>query len=94
VGRDGIRARREALMLVDTWRDHRACIERTRTAATAWLCDEEECYKTYWPLRGFYHNLSARGSLEFCLTRRDSYILTLGFSGIQSIRIASHFLAP
>jgi hypothetical protein len=28
-GKDGIRARREALMPVDTRRDHGACIERT-----------------------------------------------------------------
>jgi hypothetical protein len=34
---------------------------------------------TYLPLRGLYHNLSARGSLVFCPARRDSYILTLGF---------------
>jgi hypothetical protein len=24
-----------------------------RTAAKAWSCDEEECYLTYLPLRGF-----------------------------------------
>jgi hypothetical protein len=78
-GGDRIRARREASMLVDTWRDRRACVGRTRTAATAWPCDEEECYMTYFPLRGLYHKLSARGSLVFCPARRDSYILTLGF---------------
>jgi hypothetical protein len=32
---------------------------------------------TYLPLRGLYHNLSARGSVLFFLARRDSYILTL-----------------
>jgi hypothetical protein len=49
---------------------------------------------TYMPLRGFYHNLSARGSVVFCLTRRDSYILALGFPGKLSLQTASHFLAP
>jgi hypothetical protein len=49
---DGIRARREASMPVDVWRDHRACVGRTRTAAMLWPCDEEECYMTYLPLRG------------------------------------------
>jgi hypothetical protein len=78
-GGDGILARREASMLADTWQDRRACVGRTRTAAAAWPCDEEECYMTYLPLRGLYHNLSARGSLVFCPARRDSYILTLGF---------------
>jgi hypothetical protein len=34
--------------------------------AKAWLCDEEECYMTDLPLRGLYHNLSARGSLVIC----------------------------
>jgi hypothetical protein len=52
VGGDGIRARREALMPADEWRDRRACVERTRSAAMAWSCDEEECYKTYLPQRG------------------------------------------
>jgi hypothetical protein len=52
VGGDGIRARREASMLADAWRDHRACVGRTRFAATVWPCDEEECYMTYLPLRG------------------------------------------
>jgi hypothetical protein len=33
--------------------------------ATAWPCDEEECYMTYLPL-----NLSARGSVVFCLAWR------------------------
>jgi hypothetical protein len=51
-GRDGMRARREASMSVDPWRDRRACVGRTRSAATAWLGDEEECYMTYLPLRG------------------------------------------
>jgi hypothetical protein len=38
-----------------------------RSAATVWPCDEEECYMTYLPLRGLYHNLSARGSVVICL---------------------------
>jgi hypothetical protein len=51
-GRDGIWTRREASMPADTWRDRRACVGRTRSAATAWPRDEEECYMTYLPLRG------------------------------------------
>jgi hypothetical protein len=51
-GGDGIRARREASMPADAWRDRRACVWRTRSAATAWSCDEEECYMTNFPLRG------------------------------------------
>jgi hypothetical protein len=51
-GGDGIRAHREASMPADEWRDHRACVGRTRSAAMAWPCDEEECYMTYLPLRG------------------------------------------
>jgi hypothetical protein len=51
-GGDGIRARREASMPADAWRDRRACVGRTRSAVTAWPCDEEECYMTYFPLRG------------------------------------------
>jgi hypothetical protein len=39
-------------MTVDVWQDHRACVGRTRSVATAWPCDEEECYMTYLPLRG------------------------------------------
>jgi hypothetical protein len=93
-GGDGIRAHREALMPADTWRDRRASVRRTRIAATAWPCDEEECYMTYLLLRGLYHNLSVRGSLVFCQAQRDSYILTLGFLGKPSFRIASHFLTP
>jgi hypothetical protein len=81
----------EASMPADTWRDCRAYVGRTRTAATAWPCDEEECYMSYLPLRGLYHNLSVRGSLVFCPARRDSYILTLGFLGKPSFRTASHF---
>jgi hypothetical protein len=73
-GGDGSRARREASMPADTWQNHWACVGRTRSAATAWLCDEEECYMTYMPFTGLYHNLSARGSVVFCLDRRDSYI--------------------
>jgi hypothetical protein len=68
-GGDGIRARREASMSADAWQDRRACVERTRSAATAWPCNEEECYMTYLPLRGLYHNLSARGSVVFCVAR-------------------------
>jgi hypothetical protein len=48
-GGDEIRARREASMLVDAWRDRRACIGRTRSATMAWSCAEEECYMTYFP---------------------------------------------
>jgi hypothetical protein len=29
-----------------------ACVGRTRSAATVWPCDKEECYMTYLPLRG------------------------------------------
>jgi hypothetical protein len=64
-GGDGIRARQEASMPADTWRDRRACVGRTRTAAKAWPCDEEECYLTYIPLRGLYLNLSARVAWSF-----------------------------
>jgi hypothetical protein len=70
VGGDGNQARREASMLADAWRDRRACVGRTRTAATAWPCDEEECYMNYLPLRGLYHNLIARGSVVICLSWR------------------------
>jgi hypothetical protein len=69
VGGDRILARREALMPADVWRDRRACVRRTRSAATAWLCDEEECYMTYLPLRGLYHNINARGSVVIFLAR-------------------------
>jgi hypothetical protein len=68
-GGDGIGARREASMPADAWRDRRACVGRTRSAATAWPYDEKECYMTYLPLRGLYHNLSARGSVVICLAR-------------------------
>jgi hypothetical protein len=51
-GGDGIWAHREASMPADAWRDRRACVGRTRSAATAWPCDEEECYMTYLHLRG------------------------------------------
>jgi hypothetical protein len=37
--------------------------------ATAWPCDEEESYMTYFTLRGLYHNLRARGSVVICLAR-------------------------
>jgi hypothetical protein len=91
-GGDGIRVRREASTSADTWRDRRACVGRTQSAATAWLCDEYEYYMTHFPLRGLYHNLTARGSMVFCLAQRDSYILTLGFSGKLCFRTASHSL--
>jgi hypothetical protein len=81
-------------MSADTWHDRMACIGRTRTAATVWPCDEEECYMTYLPLRGLYHTISTRGSLVFCSDRRDSYILNVGFLGKLSSPTASHFLAP
>jgi hypothetical protein len=51
-GRDGIRAHREASIPADAWRDRRSCVGRTQSAATARPCDEEECYMTYFPLRG------------------------------------------
>jgi hypothetical protein len=51
-GGDGIQAHREASMPAHAWRDRRACVRRTRSAATAWSCDEEERYMTYLPLRG------------------------------------------
>jgi hypothetical protein len=51
-GENGIRARREASMPADAWQDRRACVGRTRSTATVWPCDEEECYMTYLPLRG------------------------------------------
>jgi hypothetical protein len=68
-GGDGIRARREASMLADAWWDCRACVGRTRSAATVRPCDEEECYMTYLPLRGLYDNLSCRDSVVLCLAR-------------------------
>jgi hypothetical protein len=81
------------LQPADTWQVGRACVRRTRSAAMAWPCDEVECYMTYMPLRGLYHNLSARGSVVSYLARRDSYILALGFPGKPSFRTACHFLA-
>jgi hypothetical protein len=51
-GGDEIRVRREASMPADAWRDRRACVGTTRSAATAWPCDKEECYMTYLPLSG------------------------------------------
>jgi hypothetical protein len=51
-GGDEIQTRREASMSADAWRDRRACVGRMRPTATSWSCDEEECYMTYWPLRG------------------------------------------
>jgi hypothetical protein len=78
VGGDGIRARREASMPANAWRDRSACVGRTRSAVTTWPCDEEECYMTYLPLRGLYHNLSARGSVVICMARE-------GFTYISSM---------
>jgi hypothetical protein len=49
---------------------------------------------TYMPLKGLYHNLSARGSLVFFPAQRDSYILTLGFPDKPSFWTASLFLDP
>jgi hypothetical protein len=40
---DEIRAHREVSMSADTWRDHKACVGRTRTMETVRPCDEEEC---------------------------------------------------
>jgi hypothetical protein len=85
-GGDGIWACQEASMPADTWRDRRACVGRTWSTVTVWPCDEEDCYMTYMPLRGLYHNLIARCSVVFCRVRRDSYILTLGFPGKPSFR--------
>jgi hypothetical protein len=48
-GVEEIRARREASIPADAWRDRKACVGRTRSATTGWPCDEEECYL---PLRG------------------------------------------
>jgi hypothetical protein len=39
-------------MPADAWRDRRACVVWMRSAATAWPCDEEECYMSYLPMRG------------------------------------------
>jgi hypothetical protein len=55
-------------MSANAWLDRRACVGRTRSAVTVWPCDEEECYMTYLPLGGLYHNLSARGNVVICLT--------------------------
>jgi hypothetical protein len=44
--------------------------------------------------RAMKRNLSAMGSVVFCLAWRDSYILAPGFSGKPSFWTASHFLAP
>jgi hypothetical protein len=93
-GGDGIRARREVSMLADVWRDCRACIGRMQTAATAWPCDEEECYMTYLPLRGLYHNLSARGSVVICLAREGIIYISSRFSRQTIHPDCSHFLTP
>jgi hypothetical protein len=92
-GGDGIRARREALMPADAWRDRRACIRRMRSAAMAWPCDEEECYMTYLPLRGCISTEVLEVVWSFAWPGGDSYILALGFPGKPSIQTASHFLA-
>jgi hypothetical protein len=92
-GGDGIRACREATMPADTWRDRRTCVRRTRSAATAWPCDEEECYMTYLPLRGCITTEVLGVVWYFACPGGDSYILALGFPGKLSIRTASHFFA-
>jgi hypothetical protein len=92
-GGDGILARQEPSMSADAWRDRGACVGRTRSAATAWSHDEEECYMTYFPLRGLYHNLSARGSVVICLAQQGLIYISYGVSRQPSIRTASHFLA-
>jgi hypothetical protein len=92
-GGDGIRARREASMPVDAWRDRRACVRRTRSVATTWPCDEEECYMTYLPLRGCITTYVLGVVWSFAWPGGDSYILALGFPEKLSIRTASHFLA-
>jgi hypothetical protein len=92
-GGDRIRARREASTSADAWRDRRACVGRTRSAATAWPCDEEECYMTYLPLRGCISTDVLGVVWSFVWHGGDSYILALGFPGKPSIRTASHFLA-
>jgi hypothetical protein len=93
VGGDEIRACREASMSADVWRDHGACVGRTRSAATAWPCDEEECYMTYLPLRGCITTLVLGVVWSFAWPGGDSYILALGFPGKLSIQTSSHFLA-
>jgi hypothetical protein len=82
---------REASMPADVWRNRRACAGRTRSVATAWPCDEEECYMTYFPLRGLYHNLSAWGSMVICLAREGLIYISSRVSRQTSIRTASHF---
>jgi hypothetical protein len=84
-GGDGIWARREASMPADVWRDRRACVGRTRSATTAWSCDEEECYMTSLPLRGCITTLVLGVVWSFAWPGGDSYILALGFPGKLSI---------
>jgi hypothetical protein len=91
---DGIRARREATMPADAWRDRRACVGRTRPMGTMWPCDEEECYMTYLPLIGCIATLVLGVVWSFAWPEGDSYILALGFPGEPSIQTDSHFLAP
>jgi hypothetical protein len=64
----------------DMWRDRRGCVENTRFVAMAWPRDEEECYMTYFPMRGSYHNLSARGSAVICLAREGLIYISFRFS--------------
>jgi hypothetical protein len=92
-GEDGIQARREASMSADAWRDRRACIGRTQSVATAWPCDEVECYIIYLPLRSCITTYVLGVVWSFAWPGGDSYILALGFPGKPSIRTASHFLA-
>jgi hypothetical protein len=61
------------------WWDRKAYIGRTRTAAKAWACDEEECYLTMLPLRGVYLISSSRGSFVICPPQRNSIYIALRF---------------
>jgi hypothetical protein len=81
------------MVLTDAWQDRRACVGRTRSAEAAWLCDEEECYMTYLPLRGCITTYVLGVVWSFAWPGGDSYILALGFPGKLSIWTTSHFLA-
>jgi hypothetical protein len=75
-------------MLAGTWRDHKACVGRTRTAAKVWPCEEQKCYMTYLPLRCLYLNyvigvVSSFGCLHICLEERGSQV---------SLKTLAHFL--
>jgi hypothetical protein len=92
-GGDGSRARQEASMPADAWRDRWACVGRTRSAPTALPCNEEKCYRTYLPLRGCITTSVLGVVWSFAWPGGDSYILALGFPGKPSIQTTSHFLA-